>query len=217
MGSNNKKGPKNGAPVVPSMEEINNILSNNSPKINEFGKYIVRIFYQGKWRKIMVDDSIPLDSENRILLPISCTMTKNDLDQSQSGNKNKMTYIEAWPLLLTKALLKIWSLTEENLDGLPMFHPITCLTGYIPKTIQADFYSKVKNSNSDINNSFTRWELDDNLQENNPLANNLVISRHNNNCSYLLSQIRECPLETPSPPVEIPNWKLIRPTLEIQN
>jgi hypothetical protein len=44
------------------------------------------------WRKITIDDSIPFDSKNQCLLP-----------------QTSLSY-ELWPMLLTKALLKIISL-----------------------------------------------------------------------------------------------------------
>ena len=47
---------------------------------------------KGTWRKIIIDDLIPVDEKGLLLLPITCI----------SG--------EIWPLLLAKALLKIISL-----------------------------------------------------------------------------------------------------------
>jgi len=47
---------------------------------------------QGCWRKLIIDDLIPIDKNGRILLP----------QTTING--------ELWPLLLTKALIKIISL-----------------------------------------------------------------------------------------------------------
>ncbi len=49
-------------------------------------------YYKGKWRKITVDDQLPIDSNGHILLPVS----------THEG--------ELWPLLITKAILKIVNL-----------------------------------------------------------------------------------------------------------
>ncbi|CAF4834291.1 unnamed protein product, partial [Rotaria socialis] len=59
---------------------------------NPSGKYVVRLFFLGAWRKIIIDDTIPFDSENRCLLP-----------------QTSLPH-ELWPMLLSKALLKIISL-----------------------------------------------------------------------------------------------------------
>jgi hypothetical protein len=41
------------------------------PQLNPGGKYAVKLFWLGTWRKVLVDDLIPIDSENRLLLPQS--------------------------------------------------------------------------------------------------------------------------------------------------
>jgi hypothetical protein len=59
------------------------------PVYNPHGKYVVRLYYMGTWRKVVIDDLIPVDDENRPLLP-------------QTGIQGEM-----WPMLLAKALLKV--------------------------------------------------------------------------------------------------------------
>jgi len=75
------------------------------------GKYIVRLHYMGYWRRIVVDDTIPVDKDGRPLLP----RTSNNF--------------ELWPMLLAKALFKVASQTWTKQREIVDFHPITCLTG----------------------------------------------------------------------------------------
>lgn len=74
------------------------------------GKYIVRLYFLGTWRRIVVDDMIPVNKEKLPLLP----RTNNNF--------------ELWPMILSKALLKLCSLTWNNYEIID-FHPIACLTG----------------------------------------------------------------------------------------
>ncbi|XP_046391489.1 uncharacterized protein LOC124159609 [Ischnura elegans] len=85
----------------------------HKPLINPSGKYVVRLYYLGCWRKIIVDDTLPFDSKGKMLLPAS---TING---------------ELWPMLISKALLKIASHTWNKFENTSGFHPITCLTGWI--------------------------------------------------------------------------------------
>ena len=59
------------------------------PAYNPYGKYIVRLYFMGTWRRIVVDDLLPVDENGTLLLP----------QTTISG--------ELWPMLLTKALMKI--------------------------------------------------------------------------------------------------------------
>jgi hypothetical protein len=52
-------------------------------------------FVKGTWRKIIIDDLMPVDEKGTLLVPVS-TITG-----------------EIWPMLLTKALLKIIALEYE--------------------------------------------------------------------------------------------------------
>eukprot|EP00899_Mesostigma_viride_P019692 jgi/Mesvir1/27724/Mv07422-RA.2 len=65
-----------------------------TPSISPSGKYMVRMFVMNAWRAVTVDDTIPLDLFGRPLLV--CTKLG----------------LQLWPLLLTKAVLKLMTQYE---------------------------------------------------------------------------------------------------------
>lgn len=69
------------------------------PVYNPHGKYAVRLYFMGAWRKVIIDDMIPVDEKGTILLP----------QTTING--------EIWPMLLTKALMKIVSLEYVSING----------------------------------------------------------------------------------------------------
>ncbi|CAL1678749.1 unnamed protein product [Lasius platythorax] len=93
------------------------------PVINPNGKYVVRLHHMGCWRRVLVDDTVPVNKGGRPLLP--CT----------SNN------FELWPMLLAKALLKVASLTWTEHREIVDFHPIACLTGWICLTLDVTHLS----------------------------------------------------------------------------
>lgn len=62
------------------------------PQYNESGKYLVKLFWLNAWRKVYVDDLLPLDSDDKVLLPTSPC--------AKGG-------LEFWPALVAKAVLKL--------------------------------------------------------------------------------------------------------------
>ena len=89
----NATPPAPGAPLVGATPQaLPNLQQCVSALYNPAGKYAVKLFFMGCWRKVLVDDNIPFDSFGRPLLPVSTNS------------------LELWPLLLSKALLKIASL-----------------------------------------------------------------------------------------------------------
>ncbi|XP_078086616.1 androglobin [Mustelus asterias] len=86
---------------------------------NSYGKYVVRLYWMGCWRKITVDDTMPFDKNDKLLLPSTAC------------------HGELWPMLLSKALIKLASI-DMNTTGrkeVGEFTVLHALTGWHPEIV----------------------------------------------------------------------------------
>ncbi|XP_078046835.1 androglobin [Augochlora pura] len=114
--------------VFVATSEYPDLITNNGHILRsevrpDFRKYVVRLFFLGSWRYIIVDDMIPVNSNGVPVLP----RTSNDH--------------ELWPLLLSKALLKLCSVSWSDGREIVDFHPVHCLTGWICLRLEIGYLS----------------------------------------------------------------------------
>ena len=86
-----------------------------APAYQASGKYAVRLWEQGCWRMVIVDDRMPFDSSGCLLMPTSASP------------------LELWPLILAKALMKLAApyATSMSQDPAVLMH----LTGWLPEVV----------------------------------------------------------------------------------
>lgn len=93
------------------------------PTYNPSGKYAVKLYWLGAWRKIVVDDRIPVNATGQPLLVVSPNPQ------------------EFWSLILTKAILKLACMSYKEVRGsseMGDFDVYHCLKGWIPEGLPVD-------------------------------------------------------------------------------
>ncbi|XP_044757890.1 androglobin-like [Coccinella septempunctata] len=126
----------------------------HSPQVNSIGKYFVRLFWMGAWRKVVIDDYLPVDATGHVLLPslripkkpISNTLIAgssfSEAKEKQLTHKTEKEVLKPtvvlWPFLLSKALLKVANLTMKKDEELLDFNIVHCLTGWVLQKLELE-------------------------------------------------------------------------------
>lgn len=92
--------------------------SSGIPQYNAYGKYIVKLFLNGIYRKVVVDDLLPVDAAGNLLC---------------SSGEVTSTSMELWVSIIEKAYLKVnggYDFPGSN-SGIDLY----ALTGWIPEHV----------------------------------------------------------------------------------
>ncbi|XP_045476318.1 androglobin-like isoform X4 [Harmonia axyridis] len=123
----------------------------HSPQVNTTGKYFVRLFWLGAWRKVVIDDYLPVDVTGHVLLPSlhippkpsskirfsTVEMKEKEKQKTQKPEKEApLPEVVLWPFLLSKALLKLANLTMNKDKDLLDFNIVHCLTGWVLQKVE---------------------------------------------------------------------------------
>lgn len=92
---------------------------NGIPVYNSYGKYWVKLFYQGKDILVEVDDYVPVNQDEKIMMPCCFNLynEKSKLHSINTGSSlSEKLKNNIWPFILSKALYKLFSFKYVNLE-----------------------------------------------------------------------------------------------------
>ena len=151
---------------------------NGVPIYNSSGIYWVKLFHMGKYRKVVIDDKLPVNKET----------FQTFLPQCDSP-------LELWPMILTKALIKLYSYKYKcepyEKDEVGDCSILYSLTKYVG--IKLPYYKFIKYLNNlqemkskEISNNKENQEDKDNKEkeENNENKNDNIFLNKKNNAEY---------------------------------
>lgn len=108
------------APGWPNIwESIHPQDSSGRPFYNAGGKYVVKLWLAGKWRRMVIDDWLPVDQRG---IPVLLSSTDPT---------------DIWPNLIAKAVYKLWALLTPGEDCFGNFVALAChaLAGWLTSPI----------------------------------------------------------------------------------
>ena len=127
---------------------LNQVINMDKNNISKNGSYLFRFFYMGEWRKVIVDDQLPL----------KIFETKRKNGKMRRGNTfNPAEVDEWWALLLEKAFAKLVG-GYMNLEGGFPRCALTFLTGGISTSDMIDtpaMENEVKTFKDILSNTLT--------------------------------------------------------------
>jgi hypothetical protein len=137
---------------------------NGVPIYNPSGKYWVKLYHMGKYRKIEIDDRFPVNKETYDYFFPQCSSP-----------------LELWPLIFTKALIKLYSYKYKT-DNYEYFEIgdssiLYSLTKYIGIKLTQDTFLKYL---SDIQEKKIQKNEPDEIDNNNNY-DNIILSQNNTN------------------------------------
>ncbi|CAD8164435.1 unnamed protein product [Paramecium pentaurelia] len=168
-----------------------------APIYNPNGKYIVKLYFMGKERKIQVSDHMPTTFDGKALLP-------------QSVDKNQL-----WPMIISKAILQLWDYQSKGSlvgDGFVMYSLMGLLTEtidlktisgwgvidnmmnnnhYVQKDVFVSTYSYKNQSNLNTNNRSKKEYLLELLRNPKKEYDNYEIARNKNSSPSQHQQIQQ--------------------------